>query len=224
MGSTSIEIQEMVRNTRERLEADFSKLGTRVHRFPRGLRGVDERYIVPGFVSLGPYHHGSTLLRETAELKHAAAHYFCEKSGHSVEEVYGKILSIAGEARSCYVDDAVANFTDEEFAVMMFLDGCYLLHYIEGIEECALLLNRMTLSTGPCMLRDIFLLENQLPWSSRLLWNFGHHFLCTISLLKWRNISISQLQIQAQGFPWINSRGTSRHISLGFSDTTRSAI
>ncbi|XBI13784.1 hypothetical protein VPH35_140475 [Triticum aestivum] len=26
------------------------------------------------------------------------------------------------------------------------------------------LCNRMTLSTGPCMLRDIFLLENQLPW------------------------------------------------------------
>ncbi|XP_037468484.1 UPF0481 protein At3g47200-like [Triticum dicoccoides] len=164
MNLTGIKIQEMVRNTRERLEADFSKLGTKIHRFPRGLRGVNERYIVPSFVSLGPYHHGSPHLRETEELKHAAAHYLCEKSGRSVEEVYGKILSIGTEARSCYADGAMAKFTDAEFAVMMFLDGCYLLHYMDMDYQYALLYNRMTLSTGPCMLRDMFLLENQLPW------------------------------------------------------------
>ncbi|KAF7098732.1 hypothetical protein CFC21_100448 [Triticum aestivum] len=162
--TTAIQIQETVRNTRERLEADFSKLGTKIHRFPRGLRGVNERYIIPSFVSLGPYHHGSPHLQETEELKHAAAHYLCEKSGRSVEEVHGKILSIVSQARSCYADDAVAKFTDAEFAVMMFLDGCYLLHYIKIDQQCALLSNRMFLSMGPCMLRDIFLLENQLPW------------------------------------------------------------
>lgn len=140
MDSSSIQIQEMVRNTRERLEADFSKLDTKIHRFPRGLRpGINERYVTPSFVSLGPYHHGSPHLRETEELKHVAAHYFCEMSGHSVAHVYDKILHIAGEARSCYADGAVANFTNAEFAVMMFLDGCYLLLYMEGqgTEECA---------------------------------------------------------------------------------------
>ncbi|EMS66341.1 hypothetical protein TRIUR3_11804 [Triticum urartu] len=107
----------MVRNTRERLEADFSKLDTKIHRFPRGLRpGINERYVTPSFVSLGPYHHGSPHLRETEELKHVAAHYFCEMSGHSVAHVYDKILHIAGEARSCYADGAVANFTNAEFA------------------------------------------------------------------------------------------------------------
>uniref|UniRef100_A0A8R7VDX4 Uncharacterized protein n=1 Tax=Triticum urartu TaxID=4572 RepID=A0A8R7VDX4_TRIUA len=47
---------------------------------------------------------------------------------------------------------------------MMFLDGCYLLHYMGMDTDCALLVNRTILSTGPCMQRDIFLLENQLPW------------------------------------------------------------
>uniref|UniRef100_M8BWE8 Uncharacterized protein n=1 Tax=Aegilops tauschii TaxID=37682 RepID=M8BWE8_AEGTA len=113
-----IDIQEMVRDTRERPEADFSKLDTKIQRFPQGLRpGVEERYIIPSFVSLGPYHHGSPHLRETEELKHAAAHYFCEMSGHSVAHVYDKILHIAGEGRSCYVHDAVAKFTDAEFAL-----------------------------------------------------------------------------------------------------------
>jgi hypothetical protein len=104
-------------------------------------------------------------------VKHAAAHTFCARSGHSVEEVHGKILSIVADARRCYADDAaVVRFGDAEFAAMMFLDGCFLLEYMhlgtsEALgEERALLVNRMLLSTGPCMLRDIFLLENQLPW------------------------------------------------------------
>ena len=100
-------------------------------------------------------------------MKHAAAHYLCEKSGHSVEDVYGKILTIAAEARGCYVDDAVTRFGDVEFAAMMFLDGCFLLQYIRV---------RMLNNTGPPSLahlfyskrsvinNDIMLLENQLPW------------------------------------------------------------
>ncbi|WVZ88024.1 hypothetical protein U9M48_034586 [Paspalum notatum var. saurae] len=150
------------------LEAEFKKLETKIHRFPPGLRAIENnpRYIEPSFVALGPYHHGSPHLRHTEDVKHAAAHYFCEQSGHSVEQVYDKILSIADQARSCYDDDAVARFSDAKFAEMMFLDGCFLLcyAYAERDEQPGLLENQMTLSTGPCMLRDIFLLENQLPW------------------------------------------------------------
>ncbi|XBI38701.1 hypothetical protein VPH35_123643 [Triticum aestivum] len=56
---------------------------------------------------------------------------------------------------------------------MMFLDGCFLLQYMHSLvqyndgsidAEFALFANRAVLSTGPCMLRDIFMLENQLPW------------------------------------------------------------
>jgi hypothetical protein len=157
--------------TNERLEADFSKIETKIHRFPRGLRSIGDRYIAPSFVALGPNHHGLPHLKEAEEVKHAAAHTFCARSGHSVEEVHGKILSIVADARRCYADDAaVMRFGDTEFAAMMFLDGCFLLEYMhlgtsEALgEERALLVNRMLLSTGPCMLRDIFLLENQLPW------------------------------------------------------------
>uniref|UniRef100_A0ACD5ZYC1 Uncharacterized protein n=1 Tax=Avena sativa TaxID=4498 RepID=A0ACD5ZYC1_AVESA len=163
---TLIPIQELVRKTTEKLEADFSKISTKIHRFPQGLRFVceHERYITPSFVALGPYHHGSPELQEAEEVKHVAAHYFCSKSGHSVEEVYGKVLTIVAEARGCYTDDAVACFSDAEFAAMMFLDGCFLLHYMHDLlqymhdfmcAESALFSNRVVLSTGPCMLRDI---------------------------------------------------------------------
>ncbi|CAM0870765.1 unnamed protein product [Alopecurus aequalis] len=168
---TRIPIVEKVRVTNERLDADFSRIGTQIHRFPRGLRsigGQGDCYIVPSFVAIGPYHHGLPHLQEAEEVKYAAAHDFCTQSGHSVEEVHGKILSIVADARRCYAADAVERFGDAEFAEMMFLDGCFLLKYMQlnqnPEEERALLINRMVLSTGPCILRDIFLLENQLPW------------------------------------------------------------
>ncbi|KAF0914873.1 hypothetical protein E2562_032793 [Oryza meyeriana var. granulata] len=159
-------IQERVKKTYERLQADFSKTESKIHRFPQGLRwigGKDDRYIVPSFVALGPYHHDKPHLKKT-ELKHAAAHFFCMESSHPVEEVYGKILSVSGEARGCYDEDAVAAFSEAEFAEMMFLDGCFLLNYLSRNYKCDMLTNRMVLSTGPCMLRDIMLLENQIPW------------------------------------------------------------
>jgi hypothetical protein len=165
---TLIPIQELVRKTTEKLEADFSMIATKIHRFPRGLRFVSkhDRYIAPSFVALGPYHHGLPQLQEVEEVKHAAAHYFCMQSGKSVEEVHGKILSVAGEARGCYAEDAVSGFSHAEFAAMMFLDGCFLLRYLYDFmyADSSLFANPAVLSTGPCMLRDIFMLENQLPW------------------------------------------------------------
>ncbi|RLN03648.1 hypothetical protein C2845_PM13G01670 [Panicum miliaceum] len=47
---------------------------------------------------------------------------------------------------------------------MMFLDGCFLMQYIILGDTSPVLLNRMTLSTGPSIHKDIFLLENQIPW------------------------------------------------------------
>lgn len=126
-------IQDRLRGKTERLEADFSRIGTRIHRFPRGLRGIGGpggRYITPSVVALGPYHHGSPDLQEMEELKQAAAYYFCTASGHRVGEVYGKGLSVAEQARSCYDEDAVAEFSSSQFADMMFLDGFFLLMYI----------------------------------------------------------------------------------------------
>nr|CAB3468099.1 unnamed protein product [Digitaria exilis] len=103
------------------------------------------------------------------EFKHAAAHWLCTDSGHTFEEVYAKVLSVTGEARRRYNDDDVslAAVSDAEFATMMFLDGCFLVWFIAGTSDDMVddtLARRCYHSSGPNIFKDMFLLENQIPW------------------------------------------------------------
>jgi hypothetical protein len=172
-----LDIAKRTETAHERLKAEFSKVGTKIHRFPRGLQGIggdNNRYIVPSVVAIGPYHHGFTPynnyawehLQKMEEVKLAAAYRLCRDTGRSTPmEAYKKILSIVGDFRGCYdaEDPMVSRRSDADFAAMMFLDGCFLLQYMVGGGDEPMLKNRMTLSTGLSIQRDIFLLENQIP-------------------------------------------------------------
>ncbi|KAF8722603.1 hypothetical protein HU200_022438 [Digitaria exilis] len=162
-------IDEKMATTTRKLEADFSNVEARIHRFPRGLRGIGGdggRYVAPSVVAIGPYHHGAPHLHKMEEVKLAAAYYLCRSSGRSTVEVYERVRSAAPAARACYDadDPSVSGLSDADFAAMMFLDGCFLLQYMVDDVTAPVLRNRMTLSTGPSIQKDIFLLENQIPW------------------------------------------------------------
>ncbi|XP_039811693.1 UPF0481 protein At3g47200-like [Panicum virgatum] len=145
----------------------------RMHMFPhhlRGLGGPDGRYVVPSVVAIGPYHHGKPHLQAMEEVKQAAVQKFClGLAGLSVDDVYAKILSIASHARSCYTTTSIATPTllqslqskDNDFAEMMLRDGCFLLCFM--YHRGRGFLTGCTLSSGPSILKDMFLLENQIP-------------------------------------------------------------
>jgi hypothetical protein len=167
--AVAIPVEEELKRAAEKMENNFSKIKTKIHRYPsifRSLISTDDRYFVPRAVAIGPYHHGAPHLKEAEEVKRAAAYYFCGESGHSVEEVYQRILLVAAEARSCYVDDdTVASIGEGDFAAIMFHDGCFLLQYIIcSTDDIAPSLESWFNSNDASMERDIFLLENQLPW------------------------------------------------------------
>ncbi|KAL6857201.1 hypothetical protein ACP4OV_018583 [Aristida adscensionis] len=144
---------------------------TRIHRFPhhlRGIGGLDGRYVEPSVVAIGPYHHGKPHLQAMEAVKRAAVQKFCmDLARLSVDDVYAEILSIASHARSCYTADDGASIVApslslDEFAGMMFRDGCFLLcfmHHTGGDQ----FLTGCTLSSGPSIIKDMFLLENQIP-------------------------------------------------------------
>ncbi|TVU39563.1 hypothetical protein EJB05_12989, partial [Eragrostis curvula] len=135
----------------------------RIHRFPhhlRGIAGADKRYMVPSVVAIGPYHRNVPHLRKMEEVKLAVANKLCKLSGLSIDKVYQKVLAVASDVRRCYGEPI--NLTNDELASMMFLDGCFLLGFMSHLDDPMLV--GCSLSCGPSFLKDIFLLENQVPW------------------------------------------------------------
>ncbi|CAN6208136.1 unnamed protein product [Urochloa humidicola] len=162
-----VAMEERMHKTTERIQSHVAMMQTRIQRFPRGLRGIggeDDRYIAPSVVAIGPYHHGLPHLQDMEEVKHAAAHRFCGDAKRPAKEVYERVLSLAGDARHCYATDdaAVARLGDAELAAMLFLDGCFLLQYMANSEDA--MFAGCNLSSGQAILKDMMMLENQIPW------------------------------------------------------------
>ncbi|KAG8086688.1 hypothetical protein GUJ93_ZPchr0010g8744 [Zizania palustris] len=160
-------VDEELERAALKVEADISKIRTKIHRFPESMRslGNDGGYMVPNVVAIGPYHRHRRHLRHAEEIKRAAAYYFCRDSGHLTKAVFERIFSVAGEARSCYYDDDVTDgISEAEFAAMMFHDGCFLVQFMLSYtgEEVAPALQSW-FSIMSHVGRDVFLLENQIP-------------------------------------------------------------
>ncbi|KAL6857194.1 hypothetical protein ACP4OV_018576 [Aristida adscensionis] len=161
-----VDMEGMMNKATESVENQVSTTRSRIHRFPHHLRdgigGTDGRYVVPSVVAIGPYHHDKPHLQAMEDFKRAVALRLCKSNGRSVQEVYKKILSVADDARRCYDASAVAALSDGEFADMMFFDGCFLLWFMADDDDQ--LLTGCAHSAGPSFMRDLFLLENQVPW------------------------------------------------------------
>ncbi|XP_065850871.1 uncharacterized protein [Euphorbia lathyris] len=112
-------------------------------------------------VSIGPYHHSKRDLMEMEKLKIEFARNYIPDSN---EEMYKTAIN-ASEARKFYSDGSVPSEfdNDEKFSKMMFLDACFILHFI----SCFLGGNGtgMKPHLEGFVIRDLLLLENQLPFS-----------------------------------------------------------
>ncbi|KAJ1295172.1 hypothetical protein BS78_01G203600 [Paspalum vaginatum] len=150
---------------------------TKMHRYPTSIRtsiqSLHERYYttVPTVVAIGPYHHDRYYLpsKEAEKLKHVAAYHYTRESGHSVQEIYGAVLSVAAYARSLYDKDVVAGISDHDFMRIMFYDACFLVQYmLWHTSDHGLMvepsLRSFFVTNDKALQHDVFLLENQLPW------------------------------------------------------------
>ncbi|WCJ30236.1 hypothetical protein M5689_011807 [Euphorbia peplus] len=134
----------------------------KVQQLFRGIRSTDEfdpyaRMVV----SIGPFHHGKKELMEMEALKLEFARMCFPDSS---EETYTGMIN-AEEARKFYSDGSIPTKfdSDEKFSRMMFLDGCFILHFI----SCFMDQNGtgMKPHLEGFVIRDLLLLENQVPFS-----------------------------------------------------------
>ncbi|CAK7342746.1 unnamed protein product [Dovyalis caffra] len=137
----------------------------RIHKVPPVLRGIHskQKCYDPMVVSVGPYHHGKPELYEVERIKATMARRFVQDSGKPIEVLYNKVEKVANSARKYYDEGSTERFGNEEFAHMMFLDGCFIIQFIYCfVKEPEDL--RMNGHISALIKRDIFLLENQLPF------------------------------------------------------------
>ncbi|XP_016466867.1 UPF0481 protein At3g47200-like [Nicotiana tabacum] len=132
----------------------------------------------PKVVSLGPYHHGKPELKFVEDFKPVALQMFIHGSDKNQDFFLEKILEEIEDAKSCYYDMEDTCIDDNAFAQMMLLDACFVLNYIEFVNQWSFNYKCRTLfwhlGYGVCSLvrRDMFLLENQVPFGIlKLLFN-----------------------------------------------------
>uniref|UniRef100_A0A7N0VIZ6 Uncharacterized protein n=1 Tax=Kalanchoe fedtschenkoi TaxID=63787 RepID=A0A7N0VIZ6_KALFE len=80
-----------------------------------------------------------------------------------IKELYAAVAAVAGEARKCYAAGATDAFDDVGFSKMMFLDGCFILQFMRMITG-EKIWNVMKGNDVAFAYRDLFLLENQVPF------------------------------------------------------------
>ncbi|KAG1371139.1 UPF0481 protein [Cocos nucifera] len=114
----------------------------------------------PEVVAIGPYHRGRAHLVPAEDHKRTAAVKFT--SGCCIHEFYNKIKRVAAEARECYAD--AFDLTEEDLTLMLFFDGCFVLHFIDCYVKGEMKEVTMSTHLHGFIVRDMFLLENQLPY------------------------------------------------------------
>ncbi|KAF9667379.1 hypothetical protein SADUNF_Sadunf15G0016900 [Salix dunnii] len=151
----------------------------KVPRVPSEFRKIKENSdcYEPLVVSIGPYHHGKEKLEEMEKLKAKMAGQIVKDFKQAAEEMYSKAKELVSGARECYAEESTRQFNDEQFAQMMFLDGCFILEVVS---------NKLSERQKPrkeelaSVTRDLILLENQLPFKvliplMRIYTRSGHH-------------------------------------------------
>ncbi|KAI7754327.1 hypothetical protein M8C21_009069, partial [Ambrosia artemisiifolia] len=128
----------------------------------------NREYYHPAVISLGPYHHNQTKFAQAEKYKLITLEEFSLSCDKSMCVLYNKVFEVVEDARNCYIDGSTDSYNDEEFTQMMLRDACFVLLFIQGIlfENTKLFLNNEYLGPLGCanIVRDIFLLENQIPF------------------------------------------------------------
>nr|GMD43666.1 UPF0481 protein At3g47200-like [Ipomoea batatas] len=143
------------------------------------LRKPNPEAYTPLTISIGPYHHTKPELRKMERLKELYTQSFLDRrTGAGVEECWKKLKDLQGRAERYYGDlDDIKFVDDDEFVKMLLLDGCFIVEFV--IRSCLRVLEskigvweqneddpiyKMTSGMKSNIVRDMLLLENQLPF------------------------------------------------------------
>ncbi|KAM3288674.1 hypothetical protein P3S67_022104 [Capsicum chacoense] len=101
------------------------------------------RCYVPLVVSIGPFHRGKPELQLMEKYKELLAIQFADQDSTkerpegvlpwlstnsvTIDVLYEKVKNIMPNVGECYDDELIKEYSHEEFAQMVLLDGCFIL-------------------------------------------------------------------------------------------------
>ncbi|KAK3409595.1 hypothetical protein EUGRSUZ_J01706 [Eucalyptus grandis] len=145
-----------------------------IYKVPPFITDFNPEAYRPKVVSFGPYHYNEVHLRPMEEHKHRALLHFLKRSGKSIEPFFDSLRKVARELKDSY-NKLDSKWMEREgeggrFLELMITDGCFMLE-IMRIATCEndyapddpIFSIRGWERRGPYILRDMLLLENQLP-------------------------------------------------------------
>ncbi|PQQ05612.1 UPF0481 protein [Prunus yedoensis var. nudiflora] len=119
-------------------------------------------YFEPTVIAIGPIHHGKARYEWGEELKLRLAVNFVRDSEQNEARLLKKVDEYIKELRECYDKEAIKNYDNDSLALMLFVDGCSTLEFIykyDDLESFQIKKDQVIFAE-----RDMFLLENQLPY------------------------------------------------------------
>ncbi|XP_030540073.1 UPF0481 protein At3g47200-like [Rhodamnia argentea] len=126
------------------------------------LREANEKAYEPEVLAVGPYHRRNDRCKFMEEQKMRCVQRLLKRRDEESFHRYMPILrEMEQRARDCYAE--TIHLPQNEFLAMMLIDGCFV---VELLRECSM--NGPHMEAGlirilPSLLRDLMLLENQLP-------------------------------------------------------------
>ncbi|KAI0502247.1 hypothetical protein KFK09_017194 [Dendrobium nobile] len=180
---------------------------------PNSLKSATPESYIPQLIAIGPYHHFRADLNDMARFKLTAAKRIQKQlHGLKLQDIVDEFDKAEHKIRAHY--DRYFNLSVEYLSWMMAIDACFLLQFLQAyavddakaLQGLSPFMSRRK-STHNSVLRDILMLENQIPlFLLRKVLDFG----CTSTeeaddllstMLKNFIMVISPLKITTENFP-----------------------
>lgn len=159
-------------NTKSGANQNDSSQRTKIRRVPDEQRNSfeEQEHFSPKAISIGPIHYDHFKDNQFSKrLKTNLAARYIVVSQQSGQMLLTKIKTNIKELRKSFDEVLIAKYDDDTLARILFLDGCSMLQFIYSFVENEL--NEFEINQGQAELvqRDLFLLENQIPFKVLIL-------------------------------------------------------
>ncbi|XP_010242713.1 PREDICTED: UPF0481 protein At3g47200-like [Nelumbo nucifera] len=185
-GSTNFEVADSVLLAAIKNKVELSSARSTdccIYRIPNTLRKTNEKAYVPEIISIGPFHRCKENLGAMEEHKQWYLKALLSRTTDPdkiLDDCIKAMRALEANARKCY-SEPIDYLSSDEFVEMMLVDGCFMIElffryseqHLEE-QECLMKKNEVKLDQKdpifssermlPTILRDMLLLENQLPF------------------------------------------------------------